>query len=125
MTAYSQTAIGGLNPDPSAMLYVQSEAKGVLFPGRTSMEQNLFQNPASGLIIFNTETMCLETNPGEAAAPFRQAMKCRGIISALICNGAMFIGILIEESPAPGITFSVSPNRENGEVHLCQTVTYA
>ena len=48
--------IGTLNPDPSAILEVQSTNKGVLLPRLTSAQKNGIPNPAQGLFIFDTDT---------------------------------------------------------------------
>ncbi len=119
----AQTAIGGTTPDPSAILDVKSTSKGVLFPRMTTEQRNLITNAATGLIIFNTETMCLEINLGSSATPYWQSIKCGGTISALNCNGAVVTGVLIAQSPAAGVTVSVPYTGGNGEVFQGQTVT--
>ena len=55
----AQTAIGGSTPDASAMLDVQSTTKGMLPPRLTSAQRDAISNPAEGLIIYNTESDCL------------------------------------------------------------------
>lgn len=57
-TAFSQDnmGIGTLNPDPSALLEVQSTDKGVLLPRLTSSQKNGIASPAQGLFIFDTDT---------------------------------------------------------------------
>jgi uncharacterized protein (TIGR02145 family) len=42
------------------MLDVKSVTKGVLFPRMTETERDAIENPADGLLIFNTTTMCLD-----------------------------------------------------------------
>jgi len=73
--AMAQTAIGGIAPDPSAMLDVQSTAKGVLFPRLTTTQRNSITSAATGLMIFNTSTRCLEINLG-GVSPVWQNIKC-------------------------------------------------
>jgi uncharacterized protein (TIGR02145 family) len=73
-STFAQTAVGGINPDGSAMLDVQSTAKGVLFP-RIS-DPAIITNPATGLMIFNTGSRCLQINLGTPAAPAWQNIKC-------------------------------------------------
>jgi hypothetical protein len=58
--AYSQntgTSINddGSNPDPSAVLQVQSTAKGMLIPRMTKAQRNAISNPADGLMIYQTD----------------------------------------------------------------------
>ena len=61
LTAQSgQATIGGSTPDPSAVLDMQSTDKGFLLPRLSTAERNAIVNPAHGLVIFNTGTLCLE-----------------------------------------------------------------
>jgi uncharacterized protein (TIGR02145 family) len=48
------------DPDPSAMLDVQSTDKGVLISRMTTAQRNAIANPAEGLQIYNLTTKCLE-----------------------------------------------------------------
>lgn len=54
--AQDNMGIGTLNPDPSAILEVQSTDKGVLLPRLTSAQKNGIPNPAQGLFVFDTDT---------------------------------------------------------------------
>lgn len=61
--AFSQGGVG-INPagapaDPSSMLDVSSNNKGLLIPRMTDGERNAIVNPAEGLMIFNTTTKCI------------------------------------------------------------------
>jgi len=47
-------------PDPSAILDVHDTTKGFLPPRLTTSQRNSIQNPADGLIVFNTTTNCLQ-----------------------------------------------------------------
>jgi uncharacterized protein (TIGR02145 family) len=71
----AQTAIGGINPDGSAMLDVQSTSKGVLFPRLTTTQRDAISPAATGLMIFNTSSRCLEINLGTGTANW-QKVKC-------------------------------------------------
>ncbi|MGE3799751.1 MAG: hypothetical protein AB7H80_01890 [Candidatus Kapaibacterium sp.] len=48
-------AIGGLLPDPAAMLDVQSTTKGFLMPRMTSVQRDGVANPPEGLMIYNID----------------------------------------------------------------------
>jgi hypothetical protein len=48
----------GANPDPSAILDVSSDNKGMLIPRLSESERNGILNPAFGLLILNTSTGC-------------------------------------------------------------------
>ncbi len=45
----------GSPPDPSSILDVNSNSKGVLFPRMSALQRNSINSPAAGLIIFNTD----------------------------------------------------------------------
>jgi hypothetical protein len=47
--------IGTANPDNSAVLDIKSESKGLLIPRLTSVQKLEIQNPAKGLLIFQTD----------------------------------------------------------------------
>jgi hypothetical protein len=58
------------SPDPSAMLDVSATDKGVLIPRMTQAQRNAITNPATGLIIFQTDnTPGLYYNSGTPATP--------------------------------------------------------
>ena len=58
-TLSAQTAVGGITPSSSAMLDIQSTSKGFLAPRLTSAQRDAIVNPAEGLMIYNTDTDCL------------------------------------------------------------------
>jgi uncharacterized protein (TIGR02145 family) len=60
----AQTIIGGSTPDPSAMLEVKSSDKGFLPPRMTSAQRAALVNPAEGLLIYNTDTDCINLYNG-------------------------------------------------------------
>jgi len=57
-TLHAQVGINtdDTNPDPSAMLDVKSTDKGMLIPRLTSAQREAISNPATGLLVFDTET---------------------------------------------------------------------
>jgi hypothetical protein len=60
----------GNSPDASAMLDVQSTNKGFLIPRMTSAFRQAISNPATGLLIFQTNNpVGLYTNIGSASTP--------------------------------------------------------
>ena len=48
-----------VTPDASAMLEVNSTAKGFLPPRMTTVQRDAISNPAAGLVIYNSTTGCL------------------------------------------------------------------
>ncbi|MDP3358616.1 MAG: hypothetical protein Q8S41_04630 [Lutibacter sp.] len=53
---FAQVGIGTTNPDGSAMLDIQSNAKGVLIPRMLTSERTAIATPANGLLVFDTNT---------------------------------------------------------------------
>ncbi len=53
-----EVGIGTNNPDPSALLHLQSSNKGLLIPNMTQTARLAIQNPANGLLVYqrNTDT---------------------------------------------------------------------
>ena len=90
----AQAIIGGTTPDPSAVLEIQSNNRGLLLSRMTTAQRNAIVSPAAGLMIFNTTTLCLEINQGTSASPFWEQVSCRdgGEISTLDCAGATVSG---------------------------------
>jgi len=61
ITSFTQVKIseGGGTPDASSLLDLESDSKGFLPPRMSTVERDLISNPAEGLVIYNTTTMCL------------------------------------------------------------------
>jgi hypothetical protein len=72
--AFAQVGIGTANPDASAILDVESTEKGFLPPRMTTGQRDDISNPATGLIIYNTDESCVQTNSGTPASPNWQCM---------------------------------------------------
>ena len=120
---WAQTAVGGSTPDPSAMLDVQSNEKGVLFPRMNTSQRDLIQNAALGLMIFNTTTECLEINLSSVAPASWSGIICRGKIATISCATASLSGSLVTGQAATGVSVSVPYTGGNGGVYASQTVT--
>jgi hypothetical protein len=56
----------GANPHPSAILDVTSTSKGFLTPRMTSMQRDAITSPATGLLIYNTSSNCLNFYNGSS-----------------------------------------------------------
>ncbi len=50
--------VGTLTPDPSSILDISSNDKGVLVPRLNSLQRTSIPNPANGLLIFDTDDGC-------------------------------------------------------------------
>ncbi|UWX60757.1 hypothetical protein N0B40_00470 [Chryseobacterium oranimense] len=70
MASCSITAQVGINtstPDPSSVLDITSTSKGMLLPRISNLSS--VTNPATGLVIFDTNRKCISQNVGTPAAP--------------------------------------------------------
>lgn len=58
---FAQIAVNtdGSDPHPSAMLQVSSDSKGFLPPQMIILQRDQIQNPAAGLMIFNSDHRCV------------------------------------------------------------------
>jgi hypothetical protein len=56
ITPTGQIGIGTNSPDPSAILDIVSNSKGILIPRLNTLQRNAIVSPATGLLIFNTST---------------------------------------------------------------------
>lgn len=120
----AQTVIGGISPDVSAILDVQSNSKGVLFPRLTSSERNGIISPATGLMIFNTTTSCLEINLGGTNSPLWQNIICKPatVASVTVSSTPMTGSLLLPNTPAAGQTISISYSGGDGGSYFGETV---
>lgn len=89
-----QIGIGTTSPEMSTILDVSSQEKGVLFPRMTTVQRNAISNPANGLIIFNLDEHCLQTNTGSSSSP---VWVCEGNPSRVVnnCSANGFEGVYI------------------------------
>jgi hypothetical protein len=55
--AQQNVGIGTLNPVPSALLEMQATDKGMLVPRMTSAQKNAIVSPATGLLIYQTDSL--------------------------------------------------------------------
>jgi uncharacterized protein (TIGR02145 family) len=110
--------------EPSALFEMQSTDKGFLLPRMTEAQRDAIQLPATGLMIFNTTTFCVDINFGIPAAPSWQEMSCRkGIISSLTCGGAVMAGTLSAGTIANGVSVQIPYSGGNGGPQSGQMVT--
>lgn len=56
---FPQVGIGTPSPHPSAILDITSTNKGLLPPRMTNAQRNLIASPSEGLMIYNTDTDCI------------------------------------------------------------------
>lgn len=66
---YSQVGIGTTTPDGSASLDISSTNKGLLIPRLNNTQRDAINNPATGLLIFNTASNTFQYNYGSSSMP--------------------------------------------------------
>jgi hypothetical protein len=104
VTVFAQTGIGTTNPDPSAMLDVSSNDKGLLPPRMTELERDAISSPTDGLVIYQTDgTVGLYVRSSSAW------VKLAGSNSSE-SGGGHYVGELFDG----GIVFYVYNNGSNG-----------
>ena len=91
----SQVVVGTGTPNGSALLEVQGTTGGVLFPRMTQTQRDAIASPATGLMLYNTSTRCLEVNVGTPSSVEWARTNCLpGSITTLNCAGATVSGSL-------------------------------
>ncbi len=60
----AQMGIGATAPDTSSVLDLTSTNKGFLPPRMNTIQREGIENPPEGLLIYNTDSLCLETFDG-------------------------------------------------------------
>ena len=67
--SFSQVGIGTTTPDPSSILHIESLDKGLLVPRLSTAQINAIANPATGLIVYNTDANEFQFNCSITAIP--------------------------------------------------------
>ncbi|AZA83975.1 hypothetical protein C1637_15905 [Chryseobacterium lactis] len=67
--SYAQVGINTPTPDGSAALDIYSQNKGMLVPRLTTAKRDAIPNPATSLIIYDTDKKCLSQNIGTPTTP--------------------------------------------------------
>lgn len=70
-TLHAQVGINITEPDNSAALDIVSPSnnQGILIPRMTTTQRMAIANPASGLMVYDTNLKCISQNTGTPAAP--------------------------------------------------------
>ncbi|MEZ4782702.1 MAG: hypothetical protein R3F28_01370 [Candidatus Kapaibacterium sp.] len=89
--------IGTISPDPSALFELRSTTKGFLMPRMTSTQRNAISDPATGLMIYNTEDSVIQWNWGTEFSPLWYTVvgvDTAGRLVAQLSPGAIWYGNL-------------------------------
>lgn len=91
--------IGTTSPNASALLDLQSNAKGLLIPRMTKTERNTISNPATGLLLFQTtDTSGFYSNTGSPSSPNWKQLNAS---AAAVPTGSI---IMSDQHPDPSLT---------------------
>ena len=119
----AQNAIGGSVADPSAILNLQSNDKGVLIPRMTTAQRTAIANPAVGLMIYNTSLGCVEVNAGTPGNPdWNCLFALAGEVATINCGAATGIISLIKNNPVSDVSLSIPYTGASGGFYSSQTV---
>lgn len=124
LSTSAQTVIGGLTaPDESAILDIRSTEQGVLFPRLSESERDAVESPASGLMIFNTTSICLEMNAGTPESPSWVEVICRvAQVASLSCDDASLSGVLLSDEEVSEASVSIPYTGGNGGPYSAQSI---
>ncbi len=124
LSTSAQTVIGGLTaPDESAILDIRSTEQGVLFPRLSESERDAVESPASGLMIFNTTSICLEMNAGTPESPSWVEVICRvAQVASLSCDDASLSGVLLSGEEVSDASVSIPYTGGNGGPYSAQSI---
>ena len=76
---FAQVGIGTITPNSSAALDISSSNKGILIPRLTTTQRNAITNPATGLLIYQTDSAAgFYYNSGSSGSPLWAALKTGG-----------------------------------------------
>lgn len=80
----AQVGIGTKNPDPSSVLELKSDTKGLLIPRITTIQRDAIDLPSQGLLVYNTDKNAVDLFDGISWDEFTSGYKtisASGIIS--------------------------------------------
>jgi uncharacterized protein (TIGR02145 family) len=123
ISVYSQNVIGGSSGDPTAILDLQSTEKGLIIPRMSTEQRTAINNPASGLMIFNTSLQCLELNVGSPEQPFWSCLMITKPLKSIACSGVVTNDQLFVGRYTNRVTFTIPYEGGNGLPYSSQSFT--
>ena len=118
----SNIGVGTTTPNASAKLEVNSTVQGFLPPRMTTTQRDAIVSPATGLVIFNTTTNCLNFFIGSGWNETCGTLVTTGTIITLNCVGATNTGTLYNGTAASGVSTTVPYTGGNGGTYGSQAV---
>lgn len=116
--------IGTSAPNASAKVEIASTTQGFLPPRMTTVQRNAIVSPATGLVIYNTTTNCLNFYIGSGwNETCGTAVVNIGLIATINCGSSTLTGTLIASTAASGVSSSVPYGGGNGGSYSGQAVT--
>ena len=115
--------IGTVNPNTSAKLDVESTTQGFLPPRMTTVQRDAIASPATGLVIFNTTTNCLNFFIGSGWNETCGTLNTIGTISSLNCVGATTSGTLYNGYTSSGVSRTFPYSGGNGGIYSTQAIS--
>ncbi len=113
-SAQNNVGVGTNSPDPSAVLDVTSNDKGVLVPRLSTIQINAIPNPATGLLVYDTNVGCFFFNSGTPGAPVWTNLCTGGIPGATGPTGPQGIAGVTGPTGANGVTGPTGANGTTG-----------
>ncbi len=121
-------------PDPSAVLDLQSNQQGFLPPRLTQSQRNAIQNPAQGLMIFNTTSECVDvyfnatgwqsalcnctTAPAQPAQISYSGPVCAGSDSIMVVAAPVQGAASYQWTTDPGITLTSGQGNDTAYIQV-------
>ncbi|NUM50863.1 MAG: collagen-like protein [Flavobacteriales bacterium] len=115
--AQNNVGVGTNSPDASAALDVTANDKGVLVPRLSTIQINAIPNPATGLLVYDTNVGCFFFNSGTPGAPVWTNLCTGGIPGATGATGStgpQGIAGVTGPTGANGVTGATGANGANG-----------
>ncbi|MCC5924544.1 MAG: hypothetical protein JJT77_12225, partial [Crocinitomicaceae bacterium] len=110
------------NPaNPSAILDIESPEKGFRVPRMTTVDRGNITSPASGLMIYNLDTDCLESFDGTNWQSLCQT-PLTALVTSLDCSNNQMTGQLLAIEEVTGIKVIIPYTGGNGGVYDSQQI---
>jgi hypothetical protein len=116
--AQNNVGVGTNSPDASAILDVTANDKGVLVPRLSTVQINAIPNPATGLLVYDTNVGCFFFNSGTPGAPVWTNLCTGGIPGATGPTGPQGIAGTTGPTGANGATGPTGANGTTGPTGL-------